>query len=741
MAGHKPHRVVLTVWLAVLASPVPSSAEPSGRQDPVAVRFFERRIRPVLRKHCFKCHSANTKTPKGKLRVDFRDGLRIGGDSGPAVIPGRPDNSLLIKALEHKGPKMPPQGKLPRNVVADFRMWIRTGASDPRDKPTTRDSASPVRLQPEDARAFWSWKPLEQPPIPVFDDSWIRNPIDAFVAARHHRAGLTPAPQASSATLLRRASFDLLGLPPSSRDLAAFQRSSVPGRWPSLVDRLLADPRFGERWARHWLDVARFAESDGFEMDYDRPEAWRYRDFVVGAMNRDMPFDEFVRWQLAGDRLRPENPWATVATGFLVAGVENRIQSRKDFVQQRYDKLDDFSATTATAMLGLTIGCARCHDHKYDPISQRDYYSFTAAFAETVSGVRRFQAAEGTFSVYAVSEVTNHRIRMVVATEPSFKGLPSIPSSVRFLVRGDPDNAREVSSTGFPPFLISPRVSQSRWLDRRSVEPGRVGLARWMTDDRHGAGHLLARVIVNRLWHHHFGHGLAATPNDFGTRGDRPTHPQLLDWLASTLIANGWHLKSIHRLILTSATYRMGYQSPVSASVRNGTHPDPQNLLYWRREPKRLEAEAIRDSLLAVSGRLDSTMHGPGTLNQEHPRRSIYLRIKRSRLIPVLQLFDGPDSLQSIGQRSITTTAPQALLMLNNPFVQRSAELFAQGLSRVNRTENNDVITRGFVVATGRRPTAEEYRLATVVLADGSEEKVFDFCRMLLCLNEFLYIE
>jgi hypothetical protein len=695
----------------------------------------------VLQKHCFKCHSANTKSAKGKLRVDFRDGLRTGGISGPAVIPGQPDKSLLIKALEHKGPKMPPQGKLPQNVVADFRTWIRNGASDPRDIPSTPDSTGPIRLTPGDARGFWAWKPLEPPPVPAVEDSWISNPIDAFVAARHRRAGLAPAPPASSATLLRRASFDLLGLPPSSRHLAAFQNSADPGRWLSLVNRLLADPRFGERWARHWLDVARFAESDGFEMDYDRPEAWRYRDFVVRAMNRDMPFDDFVRWQLAGDRLRPENPWATVATGFLVAGVENRIQSRKDFVQQRYDKLDDFSATTATAMLGLTIGCARCHDHKYDPISQRDYYSFTAAFSETVSGIRKFRAAGAAFPVYAATEVTNHRIRMVVATEPSFKGLPSIPSSVRFLVRGDPDNAREVSSTGFPSFLVSPRVSQSRWFDRRSGDPGRVALARWMTDDRHGAGHLLARVIVNRLWHHHFGRGLVATPNDFGTRGDRPTHPQLLDWLASTLITNRWRLKSVHRLILTSATYRMGYQSPESASVRHGEHPDPQNLLYWRREPKRLDAEAIRDSLLAVSGRLDSTMHGPGSLNQEHPRRSIYLRVKRSRLIPVLQLFDGPDSLQSIGQRSITTTAPQALLMLNNPFVQRSAELFAQRLSRANPTEKHDVITRGFVIATGRRPTPEEHRLATAVLADGSGEKVFDVCRMLLCLNEFLYIE
>ena len=741
MTCHQNRCIALAVCVAALASPRSSSAEPPGRHDSAAVRFFELRIRPVLQKHCFKCHSATSKPAKGNLRLDFRDGLRTGGDSGPTVIPGRPDKSLLIRALEHRGPKMPPPGKLPRNVVADFRAWVLDGAVDPRTGPAASDSLMPIRLRAEEARKFWSWRPLERPVVPISGGSWAKNPIDAFVASRHRRAGLTPAPSASLGNLLRRASFDLLGLPPSSNLLSAFEQSVGPSRWESTIERLLASPAVGERWGRHWLDVARFAESDGFEMDYDRGEAWRYRDFVVRAMNHDMPFDQFVRWQLAGDQLMPEDAWATVATGFLVAGVENRIQSRKDFVQQRYDKLDDFSATTATAMLGLTIGCARCHDHKYDPIEQRDYYRFTAAFAETVSGIRKVQTADGKLPVYAATEVANHRIRMVVATEPSFEGLPSIPASVRFLVRGDPDNAREVVSTGFPPFLVAPRTPKSRWFDKRPKQTGRVALARWMTDANRGAGHLLARVIVNRLWHHHFGRGLVATPNDFGTRGDRPTHPQLLDWLASKLIDNGWRLKSIHRLILTSATYRMGYQPPESAIDGAGTHPDPLNRLYWRREPKRLDAEAIRDNLLAVGGRLNSSMYGPGSLDQDHPRRSVYLRIKRSRLIPVLQLFDGPDSLQSIGQRSITTTAPQALLMLNNPFVQHSAELFAQRLSRAKHTGNADVVTLGFVLAIGRPPTPEELRLTTPILGDGSVAEIIDFCRVLLCLNEFLYIE
>ena len=613
--------------------------------------------------------------------------------------------------------------------------------------PASPRAAEPpdTRLDPAKARSFWSWRTLKRPAVPRIESTWARNPIDAFVAARHAAAGLRPGPAVTDTVLLRRATFDVLGLPPQP-DRVRHAVGSLAD-WNQTVDRLLGDPRFGERWGRHWLDVARFAESDGFEMDYDRKHAWRYRDFVIRSLNQDMPFDQFVRLQLAGDQLKPDDPWAVVATGFLVAGVENRIQTRKDFVQQRYDKLDDFTSTTGTALLGLTIGCARCHDHKYDPISQDEYYSFTAAFAATVSATRPLKTSAGDWTIYAAAESADKRIMMQVTAEPSFKNLPSFPASVRFLVRGDPDDARDVVSTGFPSFLVGTDVQQTRWFSKLDGRPGRVALARWITDPRGGAGHVLARVIVYRLWHHHFGRGLVTTPNDFGSRGDRPTHPQLLDWLATELIRDGWRLKPIHRLILTSATYRMGYQLH-RASLRDDAihaedseHPDLTNRLLWRREPRRLDAEAIRDNLVSVSGRLNHAMFGPGTLDQNVARRSVYLRVKRSKLIPLLQLFDSPDSLQTIGRRSTTTTAPQALMMLNNPFVRDSADQVRRRLAPGKAERSAAFIDQGFLLCVGRVPSRDEHQLATALLAPGTPESQRDFCHMLLCLNEFLYVE
>lgn len=607
--------------------------------------------------------------------------------------------------------------------------------------PAASLSAEPSesRLDATEARSFWSWRPLERPSVPEVTSSWVRNPIDAFVAGRHAEVGLRPAPAPHSTVLLRRAHFGVLGLPPQSVTVQAASDGRL--NWDRTIDRLLGDPRFGERWGRYWLDVARFAESDGFEMDYDRPNAWRYRDFVIRSLNDDRPFDEFVRLQLAGDQLQPGDPWANVATGFLVAGVQNRIQTRKDFLQQRYDKLDDFTSTTGTALLGLTIGCARCHDHKYDPIDQREYYALTAAFSATISATRSLKMSGDDWAIYSAVEAADKQIRMTVTAEPKFKDLPTAPAIVRFLIRGDPDNARDVVTTGFPSFLVGTNTPVSRWFNGLNGQPGRVALARWITDPQGGAGHVLARVIVNRLWHHHFGRGLVTTPNDFGTRGDRPTHPELLDWLAAELISHRWRLKHIHRLILTSATYRMGYQSHTESFRRAGDHPDRSNRLLWRHDPRRLDAEAIRDNLFSISGRLSHGMYGPGTLDQNSARRSIYLRVKRSKLIPVLQLFDGPDSLQTIGQRTTTTTAPQALMMLNNPFVRQSADQFNRRILRSGGNSPVAFSNQAFLLAIGRVPSPEELHLATAMLSSGTPESRRDFCHMLLCLNEFLYIE
>ena len=603
-------------------------------------------------------------------------------------------------------------------------------------KVETADKASRVQL-------LWSLRPLRDPKVPAPGDGWARNPIDRFIAARQVDAGVSPAPEAAPHVLLRRVSFGLVGLPPSRKDVTAWAASYSDDVYEACVDRLLDQPQFGERWARCWLDVARFAESSGFEMDHDRPDAWRFRDFVIQAMNADVPYDEFVRLQLAGDHLYPGDARAAIATGFLVAGVENLIQTRKDFVQQRYDKIDDFVSTVGTGLLGLSLGCARCHDHKYDPISQREYYQVAASFASTISTVRSFRQDGKTIKSFVATETAHKKIYMSVTSEPSFKGLPSIPARVHFLVRGDPDNQREVVQPGFPAVLSRGAVS------KRVTDPsgkgqvnGRVALARWITDTKDGAGELLARVIVNRLWHHHFGRGLVGTPSDFGTRGERPTHPDLLDWLATALLRNKWRLKPVHKLIMMSATYRLAFRGAAAeeAFVQNSNR-DPGNRLLWRREPRRLDAEAIRDNLLSVGGRLDLEMFGPGTLKQNGPRRSIYLTIKRSRLIPWLQLFDAPDSLQGVGQRQATTTAPQGLAMLNSPLVDSCVAGMVARLREKHLDNLEDYIREGFLLAVGREPLAEETTLCRELLVPGNPDAKRDFCQMLLCLNEFIVVE
>ena len=702
---------------------------------PAKVRFFEARIRPVLVKHCYKCHSGSAKEVKGGLRLDFRGGLLKGGDSGAVVSIGKPKESSLLKALMYAGPKMPPSGPLDKAVVANFRKWIADGAVDPRGPPTKRPAgAAPTG---DSGQNHWAFQPLARLEVPSGGDGWARNSIDQFIAARHATAGLKPSPEAAPGTLLRRLHLGLTGLPPIPAEVIDVTGDYNDAAYEAAVDRLLDSPHFGPHWARMWLDVARFAESSGFEMDHDRPEAWRYREFVIRAMNDDLPYDEFVQLQLAGDHLRPDDIDAVTATGFIVAGVRNLIQSRKEYVRDRYDKIDDMVSTVSTGLLGITVGCARCHNHKYDPISQRDYYHVAAAFASTLSQVRELKQDETTVRLFAAGEAPDNRIEMVTVTE-RLKNWPSIPAVVHFLPRGNSANPQEAMGVGFPSVLPGGQTP-SKWT-AESV-PGRVALARWMTDAKEGAGQLLARVIVNRLWTHHFGQGLVATPSDFGTRGGSPTHPQLLDWLASELIRNGWQLKAIHKRIVMSATYRQGYGLTDDGQTVRNSKLDPANQLCWRRQPQRLRAEAIRDNLLAVSGQLDLNGITVGSLDESVRNRSIYLRVKRSRLHPVLQLFDAPDALQGIGHRQTTTTAPQGLMLLNHPLVNACAGAFATRLAGENPADIGALIDRGFLWSLGRRASQDERDLCSEILEPGTPEATRDFCQMLLCLNEFIYVE
>jgi hypothetical protein len=604
---------------------------------------------------------------------------------------------------------------------------------------------------------FWAFRPLREaaPPevaggtgIPA---SWARTSIDRFILHALEARGLRPNPIAGRRTLIRRAYLDVLGLPPAPEDIERFVADSDPEAWPRLVDRLLASPRYGERWARHWLDVARFAESHGYEQDYDRPHAYHYRDFVIKALNSDMPYDQFVRWQLAGDEAAPGDPLALAATGFLGGGAFPTQLTEAEFESARYDELDDMVSTTGAAFLGLTVGCARCHNHKYDPISSLEYYSLVSAFTRSIRSEIEVETEGGE---RATVQVTSEGLKPT-KHHADERGFPHFYDTTHVLERGDVHKKRGEAPRAYLAVLMRDGKDPAYWdvlpaegSTRTSLR--RSALARWITDAERGAGHLAARVIVNRLWHHHFGRGLVATPNDFGAQGERPSHPELIDWLASDLLRNGWSLKRLHRLILTSAVYmQSGDFDEARAAL------DRENVLLWRRAPRRLEAEAVRDSMLEVAGLLDTRMYGPGTLEPDMRRRSVYFFIKRSQLIPAMMLFDWPEHLVSIGRRVTTTIAPQALMFLNSPLGRDAAEGLAKRLAGLPPEE---AIERAFALAFGRPPAEAERRAALVALSppepllngggggigsvDGRARLALaDFCLSLLSANEFLYVD
>jgi hypothetical protein len=589
-------------------------------------------------------------------------------------------------------------------------------------------------------------------------------------------------------------------LPPEPEEVEKFVNDPAPDAYEKLIDKLLASPQHGERWARHWLDLARFAESHGYEQDYDRPTAYHYRDFVIKAFNSDLPYDKFVKWQIAGDEYEPDNPLALMATGFLAAGTHATQITKNQVEKERYDELDDMARTIGTAMLGVTIGCARCHDHKYDPIPTKDYYRLLSTFTTTVrseveidldpKGNRETRTKYDAEQRHLLARLRNyeqalaqddpttdphwrqlHQLALDHAKAPpklaitkaliSTEGLPAVRlhtqggdflEHTHFLTRGDPNQKGEVATQGFLQVLMRDADQEKHW---QAAPPSgwrtsyqRRALAEWITDVDHGAGHLLARVIVNRLWQHHLGTGIVATPSDFGFQGDRPTHPELLDYLASELIDHGWSLKHIHKLIMTSGVYMESTQvDNAKAKV------DARNRLFWRKTPHRLEAEAIRDSLLAVSGQLDLKQFGPGTLEPTMKRRSIYFFVKRGQLVPMMVLFDGPDTLQGLEQRVTTTIAPQSLLLMNNAQVRSCAESFAKRISPKQDLALEDLVSAAYTRALARQPKERELADSVAFLkvqaesykANGKDNTqqlaLIDFCQALLGLNEFIYID
>ena len=598
-------------------------------------------------------------------------------------------------------------------------------------------------ISSDDGKTLWSLNKISLVEPPVIEaDTWSRNEIDKFILQKLRSVGIEPNPAADKLTTIRRVSFDLLGLAPTREEIQKFEADKSGNSYEKLLDSLLANPHYGERWGRHWLDVARFGESHGYESDNERPHAWTYRDAVIKALNQNLPFDEFVKWQVAGDILRPEDSLAVSLTGFLSAGSTVTNVDGVDREKANYDKMDDIVSATGSAFLGLTVGCARCHNHKYDPISQEDYYKMVGFFLPGREGDRELEIGK-----------PGSKVKAMVWNGGKKRSNP-------ILKRGDVEQKGEDVGVGVLTALSDNNGDASEWLNEEALKKGdgRDALAHWLTDSDRGAGHLLARVIVNRLWQHHFGVGLVKTSNNFGQVGEKPTHPELLDWLAKELINKDWKIKSIHKLIMKSSTYMqtVKWDQP-------RYEIDPENKLFWRKEPRRLEGEIIRDSIMNTAGTLNRKMFGPsvkpwvskdaintGSTNKwpvnvkDGPdtwRRSIYVFMRRSMRVPFFEVFDVPDGMQSRGVRELTTVPTQALMLMNNQFVRDQASQFA---NRIRKAVGNDnlkhIVEEAYWLALSRSPTNEELS-SSVELLSTEGQSLENFCHILFTLNEFCYVD
>jgi hypothetical protein len=776
------------------------------------VELFEKKIRPVLVERCYECHSANAKKAKGGLLLDTRAGLRKGGDSGAAIIPGKPNESLLIKALRYrdKDLQMPPKNPLPEYDVAAFVEWVKLGAPDPRD-----DKPAGPKKELADAKKFWSLQPLRRPTIPVVKDKqWPQTSVDNFILAELDKRRLKPISTADRRTLIRRATYDLIGLPPSPEDVAAFLNdpAPTPQAFAKVIDRLLASPHSGERWGRHWMDVVRYADTAGDNSDYPVPELYRYRNYVIDAFNEDKPYDEFIREQIAGDLLPAPNQTQkneqVIATGYIA--LARRFGSIVDGYPQHLT-IEDTIENLGRTFLGLSVACARCHDHKFDAISKEDYYGLYGIFqstrypfpgieldkqprdfvpllapekyeaamqpyrkrlAEIDDRVKKLKdekkAAEKAEEKERVSKLDKEIKEAVAEREKAAKDKPDIPlayavadakpAHAKVHKQGDPKSLGEEVPRKFLDLLGGQQLTSDE-----AKASGRRQLAEWIADARNP---LTARVMVNRIWQYHFGSGLVETPNDFGVRGQPPSHPELLDWLADRFVASGWSIKKLHRLIISSRVYQLS-----SADHEQNLARDPANQYHWRFNRRRLDAEQFRDSVMLLAGTLDLspmqkahpfppktkwefTQHHP--FKDVHPtsRRSVYMMTKRLTALPYLQTFDGADPNASTPRRDTSVTTVQALYLLNNDFMQEQAGKFAERLLRDRPTDETRV-DRAFALVLGRAPTTQE-RDRSLQFLDQARSKVqpvkatkedpekrvwTSFAAVMFRINEFLYVD
>jgi hypothetical protein len=765
--------------------------------------------------------------------------MLAGGDSGPAIEPTRPEESLLIAAVHREdGLEMPPKGKLPEAAVAALEQWVRIGAPWPNEAgaasaPSGNVAGRGTSFTNAD-RAWWAFQPVREPAPPDVDDrGWSRGPIDRFLFARMQAEGLTPAAEAGKLTLIRRATFDVTGLPPTPPEIDAFLADTSPDAYERLIDRLLASPHYGEHWARHWLDLVRYAESDGYRVDHYRPSAWYYRDYVIGALNDDKPYDRFVQEQIAGDELFPDSPEARIATGYLRHGVYE--YNALDVRGQWSVMLNDITDTTADVFLGMGLQCARCHNHKFDPILQVDYYRLQAFFAPILPRDDLAAATPGELEVYrtrhAAWEARTAELRSkITALEAAYRKaaadrtIAKFPEEIQAMIRKPVDRRTplehqlaqlafrqveyefdridgwvegqdkpkllalrkqlaafdqekpgrlptpptvtdvgpEASPVTIPklgdepvapgfPTILDERPAPIEPLARAPGSTGRrTALARWLTRPDNP---LSTRVIVNRVWQYHFGRGLAFYASDFGRLGEPPSHPELLDWLTARFVAMGWRLKPLHRMILTSAAYRQATEHPLAAVQQL---KDPDNRLNWRGNTRRLDAEQIRDAMLAVTGELEPSAGGPGVLSGE-PRRTIYTRSLRNTRDPLLDVFDLPLFFNSEPARDTTTSPLQSLLLINSQMMLHRAQAFAARLEHelAPSATPEDQIAAAYRLAFGRPSSAEDVARAVGFLREqaqridpaGTESWIdrrraalVDFCHVLLNANEFLYV-
>ncbi len=753
--------------VAALLTPVMlRAADP----DPKGVEFFENKIRPVLVEQCYKCHSTQADKKKGGLLLDTRATTLKGGDTGPAIVPGNPEKSLLLAVLRHDGDvKMPPKTKLPDAVIADFRRWVEMGAPDPRD----RAAAAATTIDWSKARQFWSFQPVRKPVAPpVKDAAWVKTDVDRYILARLEAEGLRPAAPADKRTLIRRATFDLTGLPPTPDEIDTFLQDDSPDAFAKVVERLLKSPHHGECWARHWLDVARYAEDQAHTFGVKpNTQAFRYRDWVIEAFNSDMPYDLFVKRQIAADLMEGNDPGAyeqRAALGFFGLGAQY-YKDNSCVPKALADELDDRMDTLGRGLLGLTVACARCHDHKFDPIPTQDYYSLAGVFSSCkLADLPMVPKAEADRYAEAQKPILEcdkrlKELQKAEKSKPSADGKQRVkemqaeleklkksappappmahalaeaaPADMHVYVRGNPAQQGDVAPRRFLRVLAGddpPHFTKGS---------GRLELA---NDIASKDNPLTARVIVNRVWAWHFGRGIVGTPSNFGQLGERPTHPELLDDLAARFVENGWSLKWLHREIMLSATYQQS--SEASPKARE---TDPDNRLLSHVNRRRLEVEAYRDALLMVSGQLDQSFGGPTVdlSSAQDRRRTVYCKVSRHELNGLLRLFDFPDANITSERRTVTTVPQQQLFVLNSPFVIAQAKALAARVAGKGRDDTERVRT-AYLLAYGRPATDAELALARRYLAskdDSAEKNALTrwerYAQALLAANEFLYVD